>query len=159
LYHCITTAAQRVVLYRRVVITVNVFGRMVSEVPEISTLDPSKFSTLSPSPGRSKGMSCIGVTVISVTVMDLLQHRSPLAFSSRFWFFAVSSFLYASLSMLRTCIIGGNSQCARCEKKSCNQELSETLFDTLIKCCCKVEQIQGFCLTSKKLNSLSISQV
>jgi hypothetical protein len=42
---------------------------------------------------------------------------------------------------------------------SCNRELSETLFDTLVKRCRKVERIQGFRLTSEKLNSLSISQV
>ncbi|KAJ7434656.1 hypothetical protein FB451DRAFT_1310994 [Mycena latifolia] len=42
---------------------------------------------------------------------------------------------------------------------SCNRELSETLFDTLVKRCRKVERIQGFRLTSEKLNKLSESSL
>ncbi|KAJ7725608.1 hypothetical protein B0H14DRAFT_3620538 [Mycena olivaceomarginata] len=42
---------------------------------------------------------------------------------------------------------------------SCNRELSETLFDTLVRRCRKVERIQGFRLTSEKLNKLSESSL
>ncbi|KAJ7607789.1 hypothetical protein DFH06DRAFT_1249608 [Mycena polygramma] len=45
--------------------------------------------------------------------------------------------------------------CPNARDVSCNEETGVKLFNTLIKCCPRVERIQGFKLTSSKLKDLS----
>ncbi|KAJ7876549.1 hypothetical protein B0H13DRAFT_2279487 [Mycena leptocephala] len=47
--------------------------------------------------------------------------------------------------------------CLNVRDVSCNEEIGAKLFNTFIKCCSKVERIQGFELTSTKLKDLSRS--